>query len=75
MNHRLRTTLITWLVVYPMITGLLALLEPFVTSWPMPLRTLLLTALMVPLMVLWAMPLANARFKAFLNPDTNNCTQ
>lgn len=75
MNDRLRTALITWLVVYPMITALLAILEPWVSGWPMPLRTLLLSALMVPLMVLWAMPLATTKFAAFLNPNTNtgNC--
>lgn len=62
MNQKLRQTFITWLVVYPMITGLLILLEPVVSSWALPFRTLLLSAIMVPLMVFWAMPRATTHF-------------
>lgn len=68
MNKQTRTTLVTWVVVYPLITSLLLILEPFVGSWPLPFRTLLLSAIMVPLMVLWAMPFAMARFSSFLKP-------
>ncbi len=56
----LRTTLVTWLAVYPVITMLLAVLEPVIADWPIPFRTLVLTAIMVPVMVIWALPAANA---------------
>jgi antibiotic biosynthesis monooxygenase (ABM) superfamily enzyme len=59
LNERHRATVITWLVVYPLITMLLYVFEPFMVSWPIPMRTLFLTAILVPIMVLWAMPNAN----------------
>lgn len=68
MKRKARTVIVTWVVVYPMITGLLTVLEPIVASWPMPVRTLLLTTIMVPLMVVWAMPVAIVRFHCFLDP-------
>jgi len=63
---RHRMALVTWLVVYPMITGLLAVLEPILGSLAMPLRTLVLTAIMVPAMVYVAMPAAKTWFAAWL---------
>lgn len=38
-TNRHRMVLVTWLVVYPMITGLLVLLEPLLDNLAMPLRT------------------------------------
>ncbi len=67
-NIRVRTAVVTWLVAYPIITFLLATLEPVVVGWPMPLRALLLSAIMVPIMVFWALPAATALFKEFLSP-------
>ncbi len=67
-NIRVRTAVVTWLVAYPIITFLLATLEPVVVGWPMPLRALLLSAIMVPIMVFWALPAATAVFKEFLSP-------
>lgn len=62
--HKL--ALLTWGVVYPMITLLLTGLEPFVSELATPIRTLILTALMVPAMVYVAMPFAKARLKNWL---------
>lgn len=66
MTQKLRQTVVTWVVVYPVITSLLLLLEPMVGHWALPLRTLLLTAIMAPLMVLWAMPFATGLLQRFL---------
>jgi len=64
--NRHKLALLTWALVYPMITGLLAVLEPFVDSLPIALRVLLLTAIMVPAMVYVAMPFATARLRNWL---------
>ena len=68
MNQKLRQTFVTWMVVYPLITGLILLLEPVVSSWALPLRTLLLSSIMVPLMVFWAMPFGTGLLHRFLQP-------
>lgn len=44
---RYKSALITWLGAYGMITLILATLGPAIASWPLPLRTLLLSTLMV----------------------------
>lgn len=62
-----KMALITWLVVYPMITILLAALEPVLSDVAMPLRTLVLSLIMVPAMVYGAMPFATARLSRWLN--------
>ena len=64
-RHKL--ALLTWAVVYPLITGLLVVLEPWLTGLALPLRTLLLTAILVPAMVYLAMPLATARLEGWLS--------
>ncbi len=67
MNQNIhKLALLTWAVVYPMITLLLIGLEPLVRDLATPLRTLILTALMVPAMVYVAMPLAKSRLKNWL---------
>jgi antibiotic biosynthesis monooxygenase (ABM) superfamily enzyme len=60
-TNRHRTALLTWAVVYPLVTGLLAVLDPFIGSLAMPIRTLVLTAIMVPVMVYLAMPIVTSR--------------
>jgi uncharacterized protein len=42
-----KSAVITWLGAYGMITLILATLGPAIASWPLPLRTLLLSTLMV----------------------------
>ena len=65
MPHKL--ALLTWAVVYPLITGILLLLEPVLGDVPVYLRTLLLTAILVPTMVYLAMPLATRLFANWLS--------
>lgn len=64
--NRHKMALLTWLVVYPMITVLLAVLEPVLSNAAMPLRTLVLSLVMVPAMVYGAMPFATARLNGWL---------
>ena len=47
---------VIWLAIYPTITVLLALIGPHTADWPLPLRTLVLTAIAVPLMVFVLLP-------------------
>ncbi|MEL7045272.1 MAG: hypothetical protein AAGL66_09660 [Pseudomonadota bacterium] len=68
MNQKARQALITWVAVYPIITLLALILESPLRDWPVPARTLLLSAVMVPLMVFWAVPTASRWFAGFLNP-------
>ncbi len=66
-QHKLAA--LTWAVVYPLITVLLAVLEPLLDGVPMPLRTLMLSAIMVPAMVYVAMPWMSRRFAGWLGGD------
>ncbi|MEM1433532.1 MAG: hypothetical protein AAGG11_05715 [Pseudomonadota bacterium] len=66
-----RQILVTWIVVYPMITTLFLVLEPVLNPLPVPLRTLVVSAVMVPTMVLWAMPFATKRLSRLLAPERN----
>lgn len=59
MIQKARQTLTTWVAVYPTITALILILEPLISDWPVPARTLLLSALMVPIMVFWVLPVTN----------------
>jgi antibiotic biosynthesis monooxygenase (ABM) superfamily enzyme len=53
---RYRQALLVWLAIYPTITLLLELGGPVINDWPLPLRTLALTAVAVPLMVFVLLP-------------------
>jgi uncharacterized protein len=53
---RHRVALLTWLGAYPVITGILALLGPTIVSWPLALRTLVLSVLMVVALTWLVMP-------------------
>ncbi|MFY0615585.1 MAG: hypothetical protein JXQ99_28915 [Hyphomicrobiaceae bacterium] len=68
-----KMALLTWMILYPMITGLLVLLGPVVGHLPLPIRTFLLTAIMVPTMAYLAMPIAtsilNFWLKDFEEPE------
>ena len=64
--NRHKMALLTWSIVYPMITLLLASLDPLLHDLAMPLRTFVLTAIMVPLMVYLALPFATRRLGAWL---------
>ena len=53
-RHKL--ALLTWLGAYPVITLILALLGPAIISWPLALRTLVLSVLMVVTLTWLVMP-------------------
>ena len=72
LKRKLKTAIITWIAVYPLITTLLYFFEPILSQWPMPLRTLFLTAVLVPTMDLWAMPHAKKLFQKFLGDKMSN---
>ncbi len=56
LRDRIRTVAVAWIAVWPTVTALLMIVEPFTTDWPLPLQTLLVTAIMVPAMVLLLVP-------------------
>ena len=56
MPPKYKVALVTWAGVYPVITAILALVGPATTSWPLPLRTLLLSGLMVPVLTWVVIP-------------------
>ena len=66
-SNRHKLALLTWAVVYPIITGLVLGIEPLVGDLATPLRTLILSVLMVPTMVYLAMPFATSRLQSWLD--------
>lgn len=63
---RWKQAVITWLAVYPALTLTLALVGPFMETWPLPLRTLLVTLMLVPIVVYVLVPLLNRVFRGWL---------
>ena len=63
---RHRFALLVWLAIYPTITLLLELGGPIINDWPLPLRTLALTATAVPLMVFVLLPALQRAFAGWL---------
>ena len=51
-----QVALVTWVAIYPIITGLLWLFGPWLSGLPLPLQTLAVTAILVPMMTYVAMP-------------------
>ena len=48
--------LLTWIGVYPVLTGVALALAPVIGEWALPLRTLVMSVIMVPAMVYAVMP-------------------
>jgi antibiotic biosynthesis monooxygenase (ABM) superfamily enzyme len=67
---RYKLALLTWIGVYPVITLLLAVLGPATATWPLPLRTLLLTAVMVPTLTWLVIPTLTRLFRGWLAPGS-----
>jgi len=63
---RYKQAIITWLGVYPALTLILAVLGPVMESWPLPLRTLLVTLLMVPALTWLILPFLRRMFHGWL---------
>ena len=53
---------LSWVAVYPLITLLMAGLEPLLSGLFLPLRTLIMSAIMVPVMVYIAIPTLDGFF-------------
>lgn len=56
MPPRWKTAVVVWLAIYPSITFVLWLIGPSIRSWPLALRTLVITIGVVPLMVFLLVP-------------------
>jgi antibiotic biosynthesis monooxygenase (ABM) superfamily enzyme len=63
---RHRQALVVWLAIYPTITLLLELGGPVINDWPLPVRTLALTAVAVPLMVFVLLPALQRALRRWL---------
>jgi uncharacterized protein len=63
---RYKLALLTWGGAYAVITFILAALGPVMTEWPLPLRTLLLSAIMVVSLTWLVMPGLTRLFRAWL---------
>ncbi len=53
---KIRLAIQTWMGVYPVLTMIAVTLEPFLSDFPIPIRTMVMSILMVPIMVFWIMP-------------------
>jgi uncharacterized protein len=58
--------LLTWAGAYSVITLILEALGPLMAPWPLPLRTLLLSALMVAALTWAVMPTLTRLFRSWL---------
>jgi antibiotic biosynthesis monooxygenase (ABM) superfamily enzyme len=56
MPPRWKTAVVVWLAIYPSITLILWLAGPEMQSWPLAVRTLVVTLGVVPLMVFVLIP-------------------
>jgi hypothetical protein len=63
---RRRLAFLTWVGAYAVITLILQLLGPLMAPWPLPLRTLLLSALMVAALTWVVMPTLARLFRGWL---------
>jgi antibiotic biosynthesis monooxygenase (ABM) superfamily enzyme len=59
---------VVWLAIYPTITFVLWLAGPQIASWPLPLRTFLITGVVVPLMVFVLLPVIQRLLAPWLKP-------
>lgn len=65
---RYKMALITWLVIFPLISGINALFGPLLNQLPMLLRSLVLTMVLVSLMTYVLMPRMTRLFAPWLYP-------
>jgi uncharacterized protein len=59
---------VVWLAIYPTITFVLWVAGPEIASWPLPLRTFLITGAVVPLMVFVLLPVIQRLLASWLKP-------
>jgi antibiotic biosynthesis monooxygenase (ABM) superfamily enzyme len=65
---RYKLALLSWVGAYAVITTILALLGPVMATWPLVLRTLLLSVLMVVAMTWLVVPSLTRLFRRWLAP-------
>jgi uncharacterized protein len=65
---RFKLALLTWAGAYPIITGILGLLGPKLASWPLGLRTLVVSVLMVATLSWVVMPGLTRLLRPWLSP-------
>jgi hypothetical protein len=53
---RWKMAILIWLGIYPTVTLVFWLLSPFITTFPLPLKTLCVTLVVVPIMVWGILP-------------------
>ncbi|NJO01576.1 MAG: hypothetical protein HC880_07705 [Bacteroidia bacterium] len=63
---RYKIALITWIAIYPPLTLILLIFGPYLEPFPLPLRTLVLTAILVPMMVYFLVPMLRKLFRKWL---------
>jgi uncharacterized protein len=68
MPPRWKMAVVVWLAIYPAITFVLWVAGPQIASWPLALRTLLITAVLVPLMVFVLLPVIQHLLAPWLRP-------
>jgi hypothetical protein len=64
--RRYKMFLLTWLAIYPLITGIYLVFGNLLSALPLLLRTLLLTGLLVYLMTYFLMPYLTKAFHKWL---------
>jgi antibiotic biosynthesis monooxygenase (ABM) superfamily enzyme len=65
---RYKLALLTWVAAYPIITVILGLLGPELASWPLGLRTLVVSVLMVATLTWLVMPGLTRLLRPWLRP-------
>ena len=63
-----KTSVVVWLAIYPLVTLVQLLLGPWLSQFPLPVATLILTLLLVPLMTYVMMPLLERLLGRWLKP-------
>jgi antibiotic biosynthesis monooxygenase (ABM) superfamily enzyme len=66
---RYKMALLSWVGAYAVITGILSVLGPTMATWPLLLRTLLLSVLMVAAMTWLVVPAMTRVFRGWLAPS------
>jgi antibiotic biosynthesis monooxygenase (ABM) superfamily enzyme len=65
---RWKSSVLVWLGIYPALTLVLWLVGPMIKTWPLPVRTFVLTAVLVPLMVYVLLPGLNRLLAPWIRP-------
>ena len=65
---RYKLALLTWAAAYPVITVILGLLGPELATWPLGLRTLVVSVLMVATLTWLVMPALTRLLRPWLRP-------